>query len=156
MKKKFVPTEEMIAAAETVFKAMAYEQTIRPIVEGYQNKILNERQWLYMEKYRDSLGTVITEIRSAFLMSIDDYSEFAKRCNEEREKSGLVVESSNFCPLLVAERLLVEAKFELVKAMQEVTKIPVIQMRAAPLKTFHEFVELTLSLMSPFVAPTLT
>jgi hypothetical protein len=41
----FQPTAPMIQAAEDLFLAMAFEQSVRPIVEGYQRKILAERTW---------------------------------------------------------------------------------------------------------------
>jgi hypothetical protein len=47
----FTPTAAMIKAAENVFVAIAFEQTVRPIVEGYQRKILAERTWRCAPEY---------------------------------------------------------------------------------------------------------
>lgn len=41
----FKPTAAMIEAAESVFLAMAFEQSVRSIVESYQQRILQERAW---------------------------------------------------------------------------------------------------------------
>ncbi len=44
-KKTFTPTAEQIRSAELVFNCMALIATIRPVVEGYQRRILEENRW---------------------------------------------------------------------------------------------------------------
>lgn len=149
--KSFTPTQEMIDAAMTVFKAQAIEQTIRPIVEGYMNKILAEREWPVCEKYHRLEGKLVKEIQSTFLMNQEDFAVFHQRCNEERIKSRLHVELPEQCPLLIAQHALMDAKFALAKIMEPITKITEEQLRGAACEYMNEYMKLTLSLLAPHV-----
>lgn len=40
----FVPTKEQVSAARAVLMAMALVETIKPVVRGYQTRILREMQ----------------------------------------------------------------------------------------------------------------
>lgn len=156
----FKPTAEMIAAAEAVFVAVAFEQTIRPIVQGYKRKILDEREW-HMSP--DTLAgtrrtgdkpidTRITDIRYAWLMSDADFAEYARLCNAARITANLVVESDAHCPLGVAEEITRQAKRRLAVAMAGVSGVDPETIRTMRMEEYEHFVDLTLRLLAPFVA----
>jgi hypothetical protein len=156
----FKPTAEMIAAAEAVFVAVAFEETIRPIVEGYKRKILAEREWHMSPDTRASMrrtgdkpiDTRITDIRYAWLMSDADFAEYARLCNAARIAANLVVESEAHCPLGVAEEITRQAKRKLCDVMADVSGVDVEKIRTMKIEHYEHYVDLTLRLLAPFVA----
>lgn len=157
--KPFKPTAEMIAAAEAVFVALAFEQTIRPIVEGYKRKILSEREWHMSPETQAGvrrtddkpIDTRITDIRYAWLMSDVDFAEYARLCNAARITANLVVESEAYCPLGVAEEITRQAKRKLCDVMAEVSGFDVETIRTMKIEHYEHYVDLTLRLLAPFV-----
>lgn len=149
-KSRFTPTSNMVLAAENVFKAMAFEQTVRPIVEAYQKAILAEGKWVVREEFARNLAQeVITDSKHSYLMSDADFAVYVTKCNVERDKAGLVVELDEQCPLLVAENILMQAKRGMMTVMSDITKIK--EPSALPLKEYKKLVELTLQLLAPFI-----
>jgi hypothetical protein len=149
--KHFKPSISMIIAAQAVFMAMAREQVIRPIVEGYQRKILAEKEWPINPKYVEREGKFVTDIKHTYLMSGEEFSKYHRRCIEERIAAQLRVDHDDKCPLLVASARLMEAKFELASAMESVSKITESSLRGASPEIYDSYFELTLKLLAPYV-----
>jgi hypothetical protein len=127
-------TDEMIQAAYTVFKAMAWYETVKPIVEGYQRKVLAVNQWTnaaYLEGLRAKLATrgvvleestkVILDPRQTYELSADDWTTYYRLTDEEREKAGLTKSNPEGCPLLDADNLLVAAQSFLIDVCEPLT-----------------------------------
>ena len=147
------PPNELVKAAENVFFAMTHVSIVKPIVEAYQQKILEYEKYPYAEKEHERRGVTfddyIKDAKFSYLMSDQDAQHFYKRCNEEREKSGLHVSDPEFCPLLVAENLLIKAHRVLTNLMEPITDVSFDQLICAGLDTLHEYEELTLKLLAP-------
>lgn len=150
----------MIEAAESVFLAMAFEQSVRSIVESYQKKILQERAWrcdpdLVGRMERRSSDQLVeqhvTDIKSTWMMEKADFAIYLERCNAERITAGLVVEHDSYCPLLVAEHITIQAKHALCDAMASVTNITAVKATTLQLDVYRKFVDLNLRLLAPFV-----
>lgn len=150
----------MIEAAENLFVAMAFEQTVRPIVEGYQRKILTERIWRcapeYLERANrrapdEALDSQITDIKLAWTMEKADFALYVERCNEERIAAGLVVETEAHCPLLVAQDTTRKAKYALCDAMASVTKMPADSAVTLKREDYERMIDVSLRLLAPFV-----
>lgn len=152
MKKTFVPTENMKAAALTVFMAMTQLEFIEPIVNGYKKMILAQREWLVREEFRERHDEFrITEPDSDFLMTEADFADFFALCDAERKSAGLVVHKEGGCPLSDAKHDLSLAKLNLIKAMMDDPNVGAERFLSASLKIQNEFVELSLKLLAPFV-----
>ncbi len=151
-KKEFKPTPQMISSAMTVFQAMAYVQTIRPIVEGYQKKVLDLYKFKVAPENVEKGRTceVITDPKYAWLMSEKDFREYHAECNEERKAANLHVENENHCPLLVAEDLLRLAEMALCMVMEPITGIS-HDMATRNLDIYGEYIDITLKLLAPYV-----
>ncbi len=146
--KDWKPTQEMIDAATVLFKAMAWVATIKPVVEGYKNEILQRRKFKVAKGFREREDEVVTLIRDDYLMSEEDFASYLLECYCAAKATGLALEDADHCPLLRAERLQVEAEWELMKVMEPVTNV-------GWKKLFGEFraryLDLTLRLLAPFV-----
>lgn len=149
----FKPTPDMMTAAENLFLSMALEQTIRPIVEGYQRKILAERMWEVDPELVTAPGIPehINDIKSTWLMSTVDFAAYFARCNEERIAANLQVERGDYCPLLVAENTTRLARQALCDSIATVTKIDGETAAALPAADYDHLVDITLKLLAPFV-----
>lgn len=150
----FKPTSDMIRAAETVFRCMAMVQTIKPIVKGYQQKILDYEKYEYSEKHQNRRGMErtdwIKDPNLTYLMNDSDFKHYLKRCNEERIKAKLHVEKEEYCPLLVAEHMLVLAQNALIDIMEPVTTIKRDQVYN--MEHRDKLIDLTLKLLAPYVS----
>lgn len=148
---KFVPTKDMIEMADALFKAMALEQTVRPIVDKYQKEILVEGKWQVDPSHARMGQFVISDPEQSYLMSGSDFAVYHSRCQEARDKAGLAVDHPDKCPLLVAKHLVIQCENALMKAMAKVTGIDEDKAACLTLDQRKKFVELTLRLLAPFV-----
>lgn len=134
--KTWRPSPDQIRAAKTVFLAMAYTETIRPVVKGYQKQIKRE---MHLDPDAPS-----------YLMAEADFKTYLVRCNEERIRAGLHVDSEEYCPLLVAEDLERQAKNALIDAMEPTTGISFNQIIQSSncLENLKKYIDLTLRMMA--------
>ena len=141
-------TEEMKTAAKAVFMAMALVKTIKPIVEGYQRKIINEMKPL--DRYK---GQIITNPNQSYQMGDSDFKIYLTRCNEERIKAGLKVENEEYCPLLVAEELQRKAERVFIDVMEPITHLSADRVLCSQngLDNYHKLIDLSLRLLTPYV-----
>lgn len=140
--KDFNPTTEMFDAAQTLLQAMAYMETIRPIVEGYEKEILDDMQPL--DRYE---GELITDIKYTYMMPDDIFKIYDRRCRKARDKAGLHVDNDGFCPLLVADTFVVDATRTLIEVVEPVFKVSHHALLCSGMDKFHEYVELMLKLL---------
>jgi len=141
---------DMIAAAETLFLAMAYTQTIRPVVEEYQKRIIAEIKPKVCEKFAQFGNNAITEAKDTYLMNDDDFKVYLQRSHDEALKAGFKVEM-DYCPLLIAESLETEAEHALIKAMYPITHLEANDVLSAGLDKYEKLIDLSLRLLAPFV-----
>ena len=123
---EFKPTQDMVHAAKAVFVCMAIEQTIRPIVTGYQKAILEKGQYHIAKKWIDRRGEpdrIITEPNQSYLLEDDDFGHYLTECNQARIVAKLHVENDEFCPLLVAQENVRKAEKLLIDVMEPITHI---------------------------------
>jgi hypothetical protein len=149
MTKKQIPniTPELIRATKAVFLAQAFTQTIRPIVEGYQQKVINELKPLNMDTLE-----VITSFKDSYTMTDCQFSEYFRLCNIEREKAGLKVENPEFCPLLVAEDMERKANRNLLEQAEYITHLSPddVLCSVKGLENYNKLVDLTLRFMAGY------
>lgn len=148
-------TKDMIKAAKKVFKNMAIVKTIRPIVIGYQKKVLKENNFKISKKWCGKRGLdqiKIIDPNKAYLMSNNNHRKYVKLLNIERKKAGLKVKDPSHCPLLVAENNLRSAEHDLIKAMKPLTDIDVHTLICSKdgLENYKKYIDLNLRLLAPF------
>lgn len=145
--KQFKPTKEMIKAAKNVLIAMAYTETVRPIVLKYQQKEIDIMQ--AVNRYD---GSIITNPAHSYLMSDEDFEIYHKAIKEARDKAGLKVEHEDHCPLLVAEALQRNAERYLCDTMYPISKLSTDDVICSPggLELYKELINLNLRLLLPY------
>lgn len=145
--RKFKPTPEQIEATKAVFMAMAYVETIRPIVQKYQREILEQ-----IDARNRETGKPIRREFDTYLMTEEQFNEYLKLVHEQHLKHGFKVEYG-YCPLLTAENTLIQAQNALLKAMQPFTKIDPSELYnlVHHLDIRRKLIDLTLRFMAQFV-----
>lgn len=143
-------TDEMIAAGKTVFIAMAYVETLRPIVRAYQEKVLKRFSFLPNPELEEESNAPILTPGQEYLLTDEDAKKVFAAYNEERKKAGLKVESEDHCPLCVAEHLLTKAKWALVEALEPLTGLT-HDMLMRKYSAYKEYIEISLRMLAPFV-----
>ena len=149
---KFRPTEAMKTAARTVFMAMAYTQSIKPVVESYQKEIINFYQfevspeWIEKGKPKGK----ITKSSEMYLATEKDFQLYLKESVIAREKAGLKVEDPEHCPLLVAQNIQRIAENILMDTMEALTGINSEKVNFK-LDLRKNYLDLCLTLLVPFL-----
>lgn len=150
--KNFIPTKAMVDAGSSLVMAMAFEQTIRPIVEAYESAILKEGQWKIRPDFADMMGErVITNRNQAYLMAEEDWQKFWTRCKEERDKAKLKVEHSETCPLLAAETMVRDCEAVLIDSLAPITKMTNADSLLLGLDKRRQYIDLSMRLIVPFI-----
>lgn len=147
-------TNKMKEAAHTVFMAMAYTKTVRPIVEGYQKRIIEEIHPVVAVDFQRMGFSTITDPKDSYLMNENDFKVYLDRSHEEAIKAGFKVEH-DYCPLLIAEDLQCQAEHAFIKAMYPITHLKVDDVLIAGLDKYHKLIDLSLRLLAPFVKTTI-
>ena len=140
MAKSFTPTPDQVAAAETVFACMAMVATVRPIVEGYQRRILAEIGWGHLP------------LEQTYEMPDAAFQVYHDRCCEERDRANLSVDDPAKCPLLVAGHLKTLAEQVLVDSLAPMTNLTWDSLLCSGdgLASLREYVDLSLRLLAPY------
>lgn len=161
--KQFSPTPEMIAAAETCFAAMAYTQTVAPVIEAIQQKVLDANKYAWdfesvsggvenpkrdFAEFVAKHGEYCSREFDTYLIGDANLSHYIDECHKEYLLAGFDVKHG-YCPKLIAESLERDAKRALIDALQPITGVT-SEMATRSLKRYREFVELSLRLMAPF------
>lgn len=144
-KLEFNPTPEMLQSAKNVFMAMAHRDIIKPIVEGYEKKILEDLQPKYRKDSREQ-GT-ITNLDHTYLMEDETFLEFNRRCHIERMKANLHVSNPEFCPLLEAEEIVRQANNKLLDSLGPVTGINSSKALRCGMENYRKMIDLSLRLV---------
>lgn len=145
------PSFAVISATETVLLAQAWVDTVRPVVVGYQVKVLAEMQVRTDKQHREHDDYIILDPERTFLMSDDDFKTYMTLTRIEQDKAGLITESPEFCPLLVAENLLSDAQKVLIDTLEPITGLSGHLLICNGMKVYKQYLEICLSWLARFV-----
>lgn len=143
-KLKFNPTQEMLTAAKTVFVAMAWEGTVRPVVKKYEAEILEQ-----LDAKNKRTGEPIRDAAQCYLIDDETFQKFLKIAHDKHLEHGFKVPEFGYCPLLMAENTLRKAQNCFIDAMQPITKIAVSDLWN--MKHRAKLIDLSLKLLAPFI-----
>lgn len=145
---QYQANEEQIRLSEALLLAMANEDVIRPIVEGYETRILEEYRFKIDPKWTE-IGVedhVILHRKETFLLSDSDAKKFFEACFAARDEAGLEVDRPDNCPLLEAENLRISAENALIKSLACIPGLEAFATGILPLDTRAKVLKLALQL----------
>ena len=140
--KQMVTDVDIQKAVGLVFACLAWEETVRPVVREYQKKVLAEIKFVSVQD-----GKILTSPEEAWLMHDQAFEIYLKRCNDERIKAGLYVETQEHCPLLVAEDNTRKAKRALLYLSAKYTDIDAAAIFYS-IKNYRKYIDLVLQIMA--------
>jgi hypothetical protein len=150
------PNAELIKAAETVFLAMTYTESIRPSVEKIQQDLVDFWKMEVSPKWRDSRGlpegNIIDTPNHVYLASDEDARLYYLDLDDAYKKAGYKDLKAGYCPLLIAESLQREAERLLVESSKYIHKMDADDVICSGMKNYKQLIELTLKLCAPFVS----
>ena len=149
-------TPKMIAAAEQVLLATAFEQHVRPVVIAYETAILERLQLRSAPSFLQyGIDKVIRERKETFMLGEDDRDLFLKETFNARDEAKLISSHPEGCPLIEAEILRLGAEQELIKSLADHPLLAdfakVATSGVIPLEERTKVIDLTLRLLSPYV-----
>ncbi|CAM5530119.1 hypothetical protein TMEC54S_00245 [Thauera mechernichensis] len=148
---QYQANEEQIRLSEALLVAMANEDVIRPIVEGYETAILEKHRFKIDPKWTD-IGVedhVILHRKETFLLSDADAKVFFEECFAARDEAGLAVDRPDSCPLLAAENLRISAENALIKSLACIPGLEPFATGILSLNTRAKVLKLALELFLP-------
>jgi hypothetical protein len=157
--KNWKPSPEQKMAAEVTFLAMAVTETIRPVVVGYQSKILELHKFKFKKKeerdyfFKKTGKDYCTDSEHTYLISDKDFKVYLDECEDERKKAKLSIaphkDGEGYCPLLMAEEDQRQAEHILMDCFEPLTGIN--RSNLWKLEWIHKYKELLLGLMAPHI-----
>lgn len=149
-KLKAAITPDIVAIGKAVFMAMAYFETVKPIVIEYQTRILKELQapiaLKWIEKGMET--RIIETSNESYLMEDAAFDVYIDRCQIEIEKAGFKVPERGYCPLLIAQSLVREAKGALIDVMEPITGIAHSDLFNNGFEDYDKYIDLTLRMLA--------
>jgi len=142
--------ETIIIVGRAVFTAMAFVETIRPVVEGYQREILNMMQAHIAPKniIRGRQDEIILDPENTYLMEEKDFTKYIDECHIAAQKHGFTVPEKGDCPLLIAKNNLRKARHLLIETMEPITSIKIDDLFHHGLTDYENYIELTLKMIT--------
>jgi hypothetical protein len=152
-KKKSVTVPEVTAdlksAVETYLLAKAYCETVRPVVIGNQQTVLNSRQWPVDPEHADrwdSMGETydpfVTKPDEDYLIDRSLWADYHEAVYQLNEAAGLHVDNYEYCPLLIAKRDLTDASWAVVDASEYIGGV---NRNNLTYKYWQQYIDLTVS-----------
>ena len=145
------PSKDVVAATETVLLAQAWVDTVKPIVIGYQTEILASMKARTDKQHRAYDDFIVLNPEHTYMMSEVDFQTYITLTRIHQDKAGLITESRDFCPLLVAESLLSDAQNVLVDILEPITGLSAHLLICNGMKSYKQYLEICLSWLARFV-----
>lgn len=161
--KAMTKDQNVINAATAVFQAMAYEQTVREVIEPKQQEVVDfykfkiameNRQYgenytsLTERRYRGN--HTITRPQDMYLSDDQDFKIYAAEMDSFHREKGFQKPSPDHCPLLMAEHLTRQTKWAFVDLLEAYTGMS-SEMLFRKYSLYKQYIDLNLSLFAPLV-----
>lgn len=146
-------TPATIKAAETLFMAMAHEELVRPVVQAYQQEILQRLQLRTAPKFAaHGIDRIVLCSKDLYLLSDEDFKTYDAEAFKARDAAQLTVSNPQNCPLLEAQSAVLNAQKALLEEMAQIPGLHNLKgAHLLPPQKRQEAVDLTLRLLAPYV-----
>lgn len=144
-------SKELNTAVKNLIKSKAEVSRIKPIIDAINQNWINENkpqlaaEWQEHESGRQILPHVITKISDAWMMEDVEFERYLKETEEKKREAGFEFEPE-YCPLLIAERKVIDAENDIIKYSSCVTGES--DLFFTKMDKRKEFIELIISLVA--------
>lgn len=145
-----IKSESCVTAITAVFKAIAFCDTVRSIVEPKQNELINFFKFKVRDEFKERRGIeVITEYKQLYMADESDWEIFENEMVKFYKEQGLKYKEG-CCPLLEAESLVREVKRHAIGIFEPFTSIS-LDMLFGNIKLYEKYIDLLLTIFAPIV-----
>lgn len=146
------PSTALILAAVNLLAARAKVQLLKPKVEALQNIVLAENAFYISPEWLEEGQTPprITNFSDLYESPQETWPEQTRLLHEAYTAAGYVVEYG-CCPLLIAQREEVEARWHFTDLTQEINPVFDVAQVLHGTETGDKYVELSLSYVAQFI-----
>lgn len=167
--KQFNATQGQKDAANALVIAMAYTQTVRPVIQKIETDILQKFKYKWdldkvcgntktgrpkrdILEFSDKYGEYCHTESMMYLINDKDFGHYLTEKHAAITQAGFKVEYGS-CPLLIAEDIERKARRLLIEEMEPVTNISFDQFFNTTKweENLKKYIDLTLRLLSPFI-----
>lgn len=169
---KFNATQGQKDAANTLVVAMAYTQTVRPVIKKIESDLFEKHKYRWdldkvcggVEKqkrdiieFTNKYGEFCKDESMAYLISDKDFAHYLTEKHHKVVNAGFNVEYG-YCPLLIAEDLERKARRLLIDEMQPITGLKFDDFFSTTkwAENMNKYIDLTMRLLSPYLKNTLS
>jgi len=143
-----VSDPDCIKAVNAIFEAMAYEQTVRAMVEPKQQELIDFFKFEISDEMcvRGIEKYVITKYDDLYMADEVDRELFYKEMHQEHLKLGFDVKLY-YCPILIAESMIRDIKREVAGILEPYIGISYEQL-SYNLKSYKQYYDLILTMFA--------
>lgn len=132
---------QCMAVAKALFQSIAYCETIRPVIESEQQRIVAENKYKIAPQYAyKNLEYAETPFQTCYI-SEEDLADYSEKMYQFILSKNFVVPTKDHCPLLMAETKVREAKWLLIDVCEKFTGIT-YKMVQGSLKNYNNYIEI--------------
>lgn len=148
--KQLTEDPDNIKVVESLFKAIAYQESIRDIIEPMQREILDFYQFKVSKEHRPDDGQLIAGPEQMYLADDDDFNLYLKELERGYKRVKCLPKKKGNCPLLEAESFVRDIKKQVVDYFEPQLGISYFQL-SCNLESYRKYFDLLLSLFAPAV-----
>jgi len=151
--KKMAKDRQCIEAAENLFIAKAYYETVYEHLRPLQVEVLEKHQFKVADEQvkKGRKHEVVTNPDRLHLISDEDFEIYQKEVHEIYLNEGYNV-NFGYCPVLIAYNQMNDAERNLCDAVEKYTGISHFQLVCSGLDKVREYIELNLEFFAPLVS----
>jgi len=141
-----VISQELKNAVVEYFSRVAYMEKMRPTVEAYQAQVVADSNLQYSPFYAPEYTGTITSMADSWMMEDSQSIAFYAALDAARDAAGFTGFEPGYCPLLVAEHAVIQAKWAICDESRYFTGVGAKEATRHH-ATFIKFVDTTISLV---------
>lgn len=153
--KEAVKNKDIQSIAKSVFKAMAYTQTVAEIVKPIQQEIIDFYKFEIAAKWREPKyrfegDVLINRPDDMYLADDTDCNIYYEETHKKYLSAGFKLKEKGYCPLLIAEDLERKVKRAFVDSLEEYIGMNADDLICSGLKHYKAYIEINLRMFAPY------
>lgn len=154
---QMVSDKDNIKVMQSLFEAVAYQETIRSIIEPLQQEIVDKYKFKTSQEWVDKRASVnedftervvITTPKHMYLADDDDFNIYLKELERGYERVKCLPKKKGNCPLLEAESFVRDVKREVADYFEPYTGMNYNQISYS-LESYKKYFDLLMQLFAP-------
>jgi hypothetical protein len=153
--KKMAADKDCIKVATALFQAVAYEQTVREIIQPKQEEVVRFFRFKVDSEKKKTLSRYklqeyIEKASDMYLASDEDFNLYMAEMDKFHREQGFKKPSAEYCPLLMAESLTRKTRVQVADFLEPYTGIS-YDMVSGSLENYRKYFDLIMHIFAPYI-----